>query len=52
MFTSVPAAMMYPLIEHGTSGRVYKGSWNKTNVALKVLMVEEGVAPSSPVRQE
>ena len=50
MFSSVPAATMYPLI--GISGRVYKGSWNKTNVALKVLVVEDGVAPSSPVRQE
>ena len=31
------------------SGQVFKGSWNKTKVALKVLMVEDGITPSSMV---
>jgi len=29
------------------SGQVFKGRWNRTNVALKVLTVEDGVTPSS-----
>jgi hypothetical protein len=33
------------------SGQVFKGSWNRTNVALKVLVMEDGVTPSSVVRQ-
>ena len=34
------------------SGRVFKGSWNKTNVAVKVLMIEDGVTPSSAVCEQ
>ena len=33
------------------SGRVFKGSWNRTKVALKVLVMEDGVMPSSMVCQ-
>lgn len=33
------------------SGTVYKGIWNKTPVALKLLITENGVTPSSEVRQ-
>ena len=33
------------------SGQVFKGSWNKTTVALKVFMMEDGVTPSSAVRK-
>ena|ERR1700692_594859 len=36
---------MYAIV----SGHVFKGSWNKTNVALKVLILEDGVAPTSSV---
>jgi hypothetical protein len=32
------------------SGQVYKGIWRKTEVAIKVLKTEAGVAPSSEVR--
>jgi hypothetical protein len=31
------------------SGRVLKGTWNKTPVALKVLKTENGVTPNSKV---
>jgi len=31
------------------SGKVYKGTWNKAEVALKVLKTESGVTPSSKV---
>ena len=32
-----------------SSGQVFKGNWNKMNVALKVLMLEDGVIPTSSV---
>ena len=32
------------------SGQVFRGIWNKTPVALKVLATEAGVTPSSAVR--
>jgi hypothetical protein len=32
------------------SGHVFKGSWNKTTVALKVLVASSGATPSSTVR--
>lgn len=31
------------------SGQVFKGSWNKTKVVLKVFVMEDGVTPSSTV---
>lgn len=31
------------------SGQVFKGTWNKTDVALKVLKNQAGVHPSSTV---
>jgi hypothetical protein len=34
-----------------TSGQVFEGQWNKTRVALKVLRSEDGITPSSEVRQ-
>jgi hypothetical protein len=34
-----------------TSGQVFKGTWNETAVALKVLATETGIIPSSPVRR-
>lgn len=33
------------------SGKVFKGTWNKTDVALKVLVMNDGVTPSSTVSQ-
>jgi hypothetical protein len=36
---------------HESSGVVYKGKWNKTEVALKVLKTEGGTIPRSNVRQ-
>lgn len=33
------------------SGQVFKGTWNRTTVALKVLRNEGGIAPSSSVSQ-
>ena len=32
------------------SGQVYKGTWNGTEVAVKVLTTETGIRPSSAVR--
>jgi hypothetical protein len=52
MFASGLMAMAHPLIGHYISGQVFKGSWNKTKVALKVLTAEDGVTPSSTVCQE
>jgi hypothetical protein len=43
-------AIAHSLIWHYISGQVFKGTWNKTKVALKVLTVDDGVAPSSTVR--
>jgi hypothetical protein len=34
------------------SGRVLKGTWNKTPVALKVLKTDHGIAPNSMVISE
>ena len=51
MCASAFPAMLYPLIGHCISGQVFKGSWNKTRVALKVLVAEDGVTPSSAVSQ-
>ena len=34
------------------SGQVFQGSWNKTEVALKVLKTEGGIMPSSAVSSE
>jgi hypothetical protein len=34
------------------SGKVFKGRWNQTTVALKVLMTVDGVTPSSMVRHD
>src|ERR1700683_2833059 len=48
---SVPVAIAYPLIAYFGSRQVFQGSWNRMKVALKVLMVEGGVTPSSAVRQ-
>ena len=31
------------------SGQVFEGNWNKTKVALKVLVMEDGITPSSKV---
>jgi hypothetical protein len=31
------------------SGHVFKGSWNRTKVALKVLKMDDGMVPSSMV---
>jgi len=36
-------------IGSGGFGRVFEGSWNRTKVALKVLVMEDGVMPSSMV---
>jgi hypothetical protein len=33
------------------SGEVFKGTWNNTQVALKVLKTEGGVMPSSTARR-
>jgi hypothetical protein len=44
--------MAHPLIVHYISGQVFTESWNKTQVVLKVLMVEDGVTPNSTVCQE
>jgi hypothetical protein len=52
MFASGHMTMAHALIGHYISGQVFKGTWNKTKVALKVLTVEDGVTPSSMVRQE
>lgn len=43
---------LYPLtINRFTdSGEVYKGVWNKTPVAIKVLKTDSGITPSSAVR--
>ena len=46
------AAMAYLFIVYFVSGQVFKGTWNRTKVALKVLMMEDGVTPSSMVCQE
>ena len=51
MSFSVPVAIVYPLIAYFVSGQVFQGSWNRMKVALKVLIVEGGVTPSSAVRQ-
>ena len=32
------------------SGKVFKGTWNRTEVAIKVLVMQDGVAPSYLVR--
>lgn len=32
------------------SGEVYKGIWNKTHVAIKVLVLQSGIIPSAVVR--
>lgn len=42
--------VMFHLMMLSSSGEVFKGSWNKTEVALKVLKSDVGVAPSSAVR--
>jgi hypothetical protein len=34
------------------SGKVFKGKWNNAMVALKVLVIENGIAPSPTVRQK
>jgi hypothetical protein len=34
------------------SGQVYKGQWNRTDVALKVLRLDSNIAPSAEVRSE
>jgi hypothetical protein len=41
--------MAYALIVYFVSGQVFKGSWRGAKVALKVLMTEDGVTPSSMV---
>jgi hypothetical protein len=40
-----------PLLIAFVSGQVFKGSWKRAPVALKVLVMEDGAAPSSMVRQ-
>jgi len=40
-----------PLLNAFFSGQVFKGSWKRAQVALKVLMMEDGAVPSSVVRQ-
>ena len=37
------------ILSNPGSGTVYKGIWNKTPVALKLLITENGVTPSSEV---
>jgi len=39
-----------PLMSAFVSGQVFKGSWKRAQVALKVLVMEDGAAPSSKVR--
>jgi hypothetical protein len=34
------------------SGKVFRGRWNQKTVALKVLLTEDGVTPSSEVSQD
>jgi hypothetical protein len=34
------------------SGQVYKGRWNKTDVALKVLRLDGDITPSAEVGPE
>jgi hypothetical protein len=47
----IPAVIAYPLIVYFVSGQVFQGSWNRMKVALKVLIVEGGVTPTSAVCQ-
>jgi hypothetical protein len=42
--------MGHALIVYFVSGQVFKGSWRGAKVALKVLMTEDGVTPSSMSR--
>ena len=35
---------------HSYSGQVFRGSWSKTEIALKVLKAESGVSPRNDVR--
>jgi len=44
--------IMQPLIVYFSSGRVFQGSWNRTKVALKVLVANDGATPSSLVGHE
>jgi len=41
---------MAPLLSVFVSGQVFKGSWKRAQVALKVLVMADGAAPSSAVR--
>jgi hypothetical protein len=52
MFSCVHVTIAQPFIVYFASGQVFQGTWNRTEVALKVLMVDEGIAPSSAVRHK
>ena len=49
VLSSCPAYMGISL---STSGEVYKGTWNRSQVALKVLKTETGATPSADVRPQ
>ena len=36
-------------MKFGSSGQVFSGTWNKMEVALKVLKTDSGVTPTSMV---
>lgn len=38
------------LILQENSARVFEGTWNGTQVAVKILKMDDGVAPNSEVR--
>jgi hypothetical protein len=44
------SSVVYLLIVGFFSGQVFKGNWNKTTVALKVLVMEDSITPTAKVR--
>ena len=52
MFATSLMAMVHAVIGHYISRQVFKGTWNKMKVVLKVFMAEDGVTPSSMVSQQ
>ena len=47
--SGTPSVPAYHVLLSAAKFQLFKGSWNKRNVALKV-MLDHGVAPSSTVR--
>jgi hypothetical protein len=50
LYVPYPRIHQSSLIVGLTSGKVHRGTWNKTEVALKVLRTDAGVCPSGDVR--